>query len=857
MVRDGTGRGGLDDGRTAPRRPAGRRVAAPPRRGLRRATSAAGRLNADETTPPLRVGLRLPQYAASWSDLRSTASRAEALGFHSVWLNDHFWTPGRRHADGAFEATTAVAALAEVTMRVALGTVVLSASFRAPALTAKLAATLDVITSGRLILGLGTGSDEAEHAAFGIPFPSPRERTSRLVATLDAVIALAEHPGGATVVGVLADAPGYPAAIQLPHAPIWLAAHGPKLLRLAGARADGIIAAFVAAPEIARRLAVARSARGPDRPPLACASYSYVLPATSRREALRWLVPEADALGSTPERVLRWLEGVGFVGAGADLRAHVAELAAAGVTDAIFVMPNRVPIDAVDALADALRLGAPPHAPRSPDVSARSNLVDILAARHIRDGNGARIAAVDSDGEWTFDELGEATARAAGALAACGVRRGERAVIALRDGRAWLAAFLGTASIGAVAVPVDPSAPSARLAEILDDCEPTCVVAEDDVILPRATARLTPDALERGAPRPPVAVHESDLAYLVYSSGSTGRPKGAMHSHGDLRTGIGTYATSVLDLGPGDRCHSAARLFTSLGFGNGFFRALGRGATLVLNGNRPNVRTVLSTVAAHRVTVLTGVPTFWAQLAEFASRHPIGDALASVRLAVSSGDSLPGPILTRIRDGMGVELIEGLGCSECSNIVISTRPGESLPGRLGRAVPGIDIRLADPDGHTVADGEPGRLWIKSASNTSGYWRRPDLTRDLVHGEWVRMGDVLVVEAGVYRHVGRADDLFKVDGLWVSPAEIEAALHSHGDVREAAVVGVPDERGLMRPLAYVVPTTPTSVTGEDLRRHVVRELDARRAPTHVRIVSDLPRLASGKLDRRALREPPDG
>ena len=352
------------------------------------------------------------------------------------------------------------------------------------------------------------------------------------------------------------------------------------------------------------------------------------------------------------------------------------------------------------------------------------------------------------------------------------------------------------------------------------------------------------------------AVHPDDLAYLVYSSGSTGRPKGAMHAHRDMRVGVETYAREVLALTPDDRCHSMARLFTSLGFGNGFFRVLGSGATAVLSGVLPTPRAVLGTVARGGVTVLTAVPTFWSQLARFLERHPDPEALATVRLAVSSGDSLPAPVAERLRSAAGLDLVEGLGCSECSNIVISTRPGEPVePGALGRAVAGVEIRLADDEGRSVTPGEPGRLWIASASNTSGYWRRAEATRDLVFGPWLRMGDVLSEEDGVYRHLGRADDLFKVDARWVSPTAVEAVLAEHPAVAEAAVVGRPDDDGLLRPAAYVVtaPGAATEGLAADLRKLVAHRLGAHAAPRSVTTLEALPRLPSGKLDRRRLRE----
>jgi acyl-CoA synthetase (AMP-forming)/AMP-acid ligase II/alkanesulfonate monooxygenase SsuD/methylene tetrahydromethanopterin reductase-like flavin-dependent oxidoreductase (luciferase family) len=820
--------------------------------------------------PGLRVGLRLPQYAASWPDLRDAAMRAESLGFASAWLNDHLWTPGRLKRDDAFDVFTGLAAIAAVTDRISLGTAVMSASYRPAALAAKMASVIDVISGGRLLLGIGTGSDAGEHAAYGYPFPEPRERTAGLLQALDVIGAMWADPDGATLPGILDDAPCNPPVMSRPRPPILIAAHKARLLKVAGTRGDGIFAAFLSPDDLRARVAIARAARHDAgiADPLRVAVYIYALPVRHEAEALEWIAPEAEALGNSPRSYLKWLPSRGLAAHPAQIANTLSQFAAAGATDAVLVLPNRVPMEAIDALAevmDHLPRGVYPDASRTsraPSQAATStaNLVDLLVERHRRDGRGADPAVSDEHGTWTYDDLGDALRRAAGALRAAGLKRGQHVAVVTRDGRPWVQAVLGIAAAGGVAIPLDPQMDPALLAEVLDDAAVALVVADDAV--PAGPWRvLNPDQLGAGRPAPITPVNPDDLAYIVYSSGSTGTPKGAMHAHRDMRASVDGYSAEVLGLGPGDTCHAVSRGYTSLGFGNGFFRPLGRGAHVVHTRTRPNVRTVLHACRDHGVTVLSGVPTFWAQMAEFLARHPDERAaLSTLRLGVSSGDSLPGPVLTRLREVMpGIDVLEGFGCSEASNIVLSTRPGDDLRGRLGTPVAGAEVLLRDGDGVPVEPGTPGQLWIRTESNTSGYWRRSDLTRDLVHGEWVRMSDMLVAEDGVFRHVGRADDLFKVDAKFVSPVQVEGVIHEHPAVREVAVGGRADDAGLMRVVAVIVPTAEAGAddartrADTEIRQAVARALGAYAAPSVIEWRDELPRLASGKVARRMLRE----
>lgn len=296
----------------------------------------------------MRIGVRLPQYGATWAELRDTAIRCEALGFDGLWVNDHFQSPGRQKRDDTFEAFTTLAGVAQHTLRARLGVVVASASYRSPALLAKSASVVDAMAPGRMVLGLGTGSDRAEHDAYGIAFEAGAARSQRLRHTLGTIRALFDQPDGATVHGALSDAPNRPAA----NPPVWVAAHKPGLLELAGRRADGVVAAFLSPEAFATRRAIAESARREfGRPPLAYCLYTFALPITA--ETPVWLARQAEALGTTPAAIVRWLSSTGLVAPADELRARLDEYAAVGVTDAVLAFPERMPPEAWDALAQA------------------------------------------------------------------------------------------------------------------------------------------------------------------------------------------------------------------------------------------------------------------------------------------------------------------------------------------------------------------------------------------------------------------------------------------------------------------------------------------------------------------------
>ncbi len=297
----------------------------------------------------MRIGVRLPQYAATWDDIVAAARLAERRGFDGIWVNDHLQSPGRIKAEPTFEALTTLAALATLTQGVRLGVMVLSSSYRPPALAAKMTTVLDVISGGRMVVGLGTGSDVAEHSAYGYPFPDAPERTARLMRTLEIFRAMRDNPDGATVEGLIDRAPNRPAA----RPPLWVAAHKPRLLRLAGQRADGLVSAFLSPDEMRERIATASAARPQGRAPLDACLYAFLLPLVPETDG--WLAGEAEALQTTPAKYIRWLATKGAIVAPPDeLPARLAEYEAVGATDAVLALPSRTPPELMDAVADAV-----------------------------------------------------------------------------------------------------------------------------------------------------------------------------------------------------------------------------------------------------------------------------------------------------------------------------------------------------------------------------------------------------------------------------------------------------------------------------------------------------------------------
>ncbi|GAA2398042.1 AMP-binding protein [Streptomyces coeruleofuscus] len=491
------------------------------------------------------------------------------------------------------------------------------------------------------------------------------------------------------------------------------------------------------------------------------------------------------------------------------------------------------------------------------EAEAPGNLSAQLAELAERRGWGGRIAFHQGHRAWTHGEVHDLAARAATVLAGQGVRPGDRVLLALPDCPAWVTAFLATARLGAVAVPVNPELPAADHAFLAEDTGPVlCVTGPGLEGRFAGRARLGADQLMALAPAAePAPAHQVDAhtpLYVQYTSGATGRPKGVVHTHGDPRTYHDLVGRRVLRITPEDVTLSVSKLFFAYGFGNAFVFPLFSGSSAVLV-DRPTSATIDELVARHRVTLLYSVPSAYAALvAERGHGHE--GRFASVRAAVSAGEGLPEGLARQVTALFGAPVLEQIGSTEAGHAFCANGFAHNHPGTVGRPVPGFEVELRDRDGHPVPDGEAGEMWVRGPTVTPGYLNRPEETAQALVGGWLATRDRACREPdGSYRHLGRADDMEMVGGITVSPLEVEAVLRGHPAVREVVVAAVPDGRGASRLRAFVVPASPVRDGLADELVGLAREsLAAFEVPRSVSFVPSLPRTATGKLRRHLVR-----
>ena len=511
------------------------------------------------------------------------------------------------------------------------------------------------------------------------------------------------------------------------------------------------------------------------------------------------------------------------------------------------------------------------------DLPETLNAAEVLVDAHMAEGRGDKPAILCGDETVTYADLHENVSRAGNALKELGVRMEERVAILMPDTPEWVYAFFGAIKIGAVAVPMNTILLPKDYRYLLNDSRARILVVDatllgkivairDDlkylqhIIVARGDAgeHLSLAELMAGASPSlhPAETSRDDAAFWLYSSGTTGFPKGAVHLQHDMVVSADLYALQTIGLKESDVSFSLAKLFFAYGLGNGLYFPLRTGGTTVLLPGRPLPETVFQVVEQYEPTVYYGVPTSYAALlaaAEKTDRRSFG----RVRMCVSAGEPLPKPIFDQWLDRFGVEILDGIGSTEILHIFISNRPGRARAGSTGEVVPGYEAKIVDDAGDELPAGELGTLLIKGDSIASGYWNKHEQTKRTYRGEWIDTHDKFRVDAdGYFWYAGRADDLMKVSGLYVSPAEVEAILKGHPAVLESGVVGVPDANGLIKPRAYVVlkegyRASQGLVT--ELQNLVKGHTEPHKYPRQVEFVAELPKTATGKIQRYKLRQ----
>jgi len=509
----------------------------------------------------------------------------------------------------------------------------------------------------------------------------------------------------------------------------------------------------------------------------------------------------------------------------------------------------------------------------------KHNDAEWLVDRHVNEGRASRVA-VKSDGvETTYGELQGELFRQQNALADLGVAQGERVAMVVNDDLSFMAIFLGALRSGVVPVPLSTMLTGAELGPIVADSGAVVLFISDtytsaideitqaapavravvvsgeagDVSIAEEYVQLAEwSTFENRDVQPVADTSVGSPAFWLYSSGTTGVPKGVMHVHASLQATAETYGDKVLQITKDDRFLSIAKLFFAYGLGNSLTFPLSVGGTAILHAQAPTPATFAELIRSERPTLLFASPGFAAAMLD---SDPAPETFASVRACVTAGESLPANVCERLTALIDAPVLDGIGSTELLHIFISNTLASQTPGASGRPVPGYRAELRNDEGNLVTEPDtPAYLYVQGPSAAVGYHDRPDASSTAFVDGWVKTGDVYTCSADdEWTFLGRNNDMIKAGGIWVSPAEVESTLIEHADVLEVAVVGARNATGLEEVVAFVVPAAGVSPSPEQLELHCRERMASFKRPRLIRVVDSLPKTATGKIKRFALRE----
>jgi benzoate-CoA ligase family protein len=527
------------------------------------------------------------------------------------------------------------------------------------------------------------------------------------------------------------------------------------------------------------------------------------------------------------------------------------------------------------------------------------NSATYFVDRHIQEGRGEKIAIEAGEVHVSYRQLWESVNRFGNGLRQLGVRIEERVFLLLLDTPEFAISFFGAIKIGAVPVPVNTLLKTSDYHYILNNSRARVAIVSEalypqmqgweklrhlqHVIVvgaapPATLDKLTQsfaDLVERNSPQLEAEpTSKDDAAFWLYSSGSTGFPKACVHLQHDMVVCAERYAKGILGMTESDRCFSVAKLFFAYGLGNALYFPLAVGATSILWPGPPRPQHVFEIIQRYRPSLFFSVPSNYAALLAYepgrihvgteALVRPVERSsisrefdLSSIRHGISAGEALPAALFHRFKERFGVEILDAIGSTEVLHMFIANRPGVVRPGSSGQIIPGYEAKIVDENNEPAKPGDIGNLLIKSDSTCSHYWNQHEKSKSTIEGHWIRTGDKYYQDTeGYFWYAGRSDDMLKCSGVWVSPIEIEAVLIEHPTVQEAAVIGREDNDELLKPAAYVLlknGTTGTADLARELQEFVVSRLPVFKRPRWVEFVDELPKTATGKLQRYKLRE----